>query len=65
MAGTLDNLEKRAKEDEMKSTNQEEAEKLASEASENLRVAKRIMENMTRRKRATTPVPPPIVYERR
>lgn len=48
-----------------KTMKQNEAEKLAQEASENLRLAKRIMANMTRRKRVTIQDQPRIVYERR
>jgi hypothetical protein len=68
MTATLDNptnLDSAEGEDGMKSDEQESAEKLAVEASENVRLAKKIMENMARRKRAIAPVPPLVAYERR
>jgi hypothetical protein len=48
-----------------KSKKQEEVEKLEKAASENVRLAKKIMENMTRRRRIAKPMQPHIAYEKR
>jgi hypothetical protein len=53
------------KEKEEKTLKQQEAEKLAQEASENLQRARKIMANMTRQRRAVVQNQSQIVYERR